>query len=103
MVLRAGRQHRGEDRPVRSDFIVKAEHTECSGESAGVRETKGSDRTQTDGPVITEMGKVPVEHTPELAALQDRVFQAAHRACAKAQRQECTSWVRGTERTKLEE
>lgn len=63
MVLRAGRQHRGEDRPVRSDFIVKAEHTECSGESAGVRETKGSDRTQTDGPVITEMGNVPVEHT----------------------------------------
>ena len=28
-----------------------------------MRETKGSDRTQTDGPVITEMGKVPVEHT----------------------------------------
>lgn len=47
--------------------------------------------------------KVPVEHTPELAALQDRVFQAAHRACAKAQRQERTSWVRGTERTNLEE
>ena len=62
MVLRAGRQHRGEDRPVRSDFIIKTEHTDCSGESVGVRQTKGLDRTQTDGPVITETGKVPVEH-----------------------------------------
>lgn len=32
--------------------------------------------------------KAPVEHTPELAALQDKKgVQAANRACAKVQRQ----------------
>lgn len=32
------------------------------GNGVGVRETKGSDRTQTDGPVITETGKAAAEH-----------------------------------------
>lgn len=36
MALRAGRQHRGEDRPVRFDFIIQAELTECSGETVWV-------------------------------------------------------------------
>ena len=33
------------------------------GNGVGVRETKGSHRTQTDGPIITETGKVAAEHT----------------------------------------
>lgn len=84
MALRAGRQHRGEDRPVRFDFIIQAELTECLGNGVGVRETKGSHRTQTDGPIITETGKV-AEHTVRRS--QGSVFNTL--GLRRWQRSEC--------------